>query len=98
MELYRLDPNIKLQLPRSQRPQSQQIFAWSNFLLLSLAVDANKHNISTWDVIRAVEELIKIHAPENWGLSFREEMEQSKKRKSSVDNVGVTAQYLCKSG
>ena len=58
----------------------------------------SKTEMSTWIVVRAVEELIKIHAPENWAGSFVKELNQSKKHKSfNEDDVGSTAQYLCKS-
>ena len=54
--------------------------------------------MGSWTVVRAVEELIKIHAPENWARSFVRELEQSKKHEC-YDNgdAGAIAQYLCKS-
>ena len=54
--------------------------------------------MSTWTVFRAVEELIKVYAPEDWGRSFVKELNQSKMHESFADDVGVTAQYLCKCG
>ena len=59
---------------------------------------SSKKTISNWIVVRAVEELIKIHAPKNWAESFISELDQSKKHKAfDQDHVGSIAQYLCKS-
>ena len=94
--LYTLDPNLKLHPPRARRPDSERTFASSNYRLLMMQLQACE--MSTWIVVRAVEELIKIHAPENWAGSFVNELNQSKKRKSfKEDKAGPTAQYLCKS-
>ena len=61
-----------------------------------LGLGKSGKKMSTWTVVRAVEEMIKIHSPENWANSFMTELDQSKKHKSfSADNVAVTAQYLC---
>ena len=63
-----------------------------------MQLQESETEMSTWIVVRAVEELIKIHAPENWAGSFVKELNQSKKHKAlNEDNVGSTAQYLCKS-
>jgi len=48
--------------------------------------------MSSWLILRAVEELIKIHAPEQWAKSFVSELAQSKKRKGG--DIGKIAQYL----
>ena len=61
-------------------------------------VRANQGKISTWSVVRGVEELVKIHAHKNWAASFFKELEQCKTHKSFAHNVEATAQYLCKSG
>ena len=64
-----------------------------------IEVQNSKKKLSTWIVVRSVEELIKIHAPENWAASFVHELDQSKKHDSfNHDDAGVTAQYLCKCG
>ena len=95
LELYALDPDHKLHTPRASRPLSQRSFASSNYL--SLMNQVQKKKMSTWIVVRAVEELIKIHAPENWAASFVNELDQSKKHKSFDHNdPKITAQYLCK--
>ena len=61
-----------------------------------LQLGSSEKKLTTWVVVRAVEELIKLHAPENWGKSFVKELDQSKKHKSfAADDVAVTAQYLC---
>lgn len=58
----------------------------------------SEKGLSNWIVVRAVEELIKLHAPENWAASFVAELDQSKEHKCfDVGDVGATAQYLCKS-
>ena len=96
LELYGLDPSIKLKPPRAQVDPSDQTFESSNYRLL---VDKVKHRhmegqrMSSWLILRAVEELIKIHAPENWAQSFVKELVQSKKHKGG--DLGETAQYLC---
>ena len=96
LELYGLDPNIKLKPPRAQVEPSDRTFESSNYRLLVDAVKT-KHmegeKMSSWLILRAVEELIKIHAPENWAKSFLEELIQSKKHKER--DLGTTAQYLC---
>lgn len=64
-----------------------------------LEVQMNQKKLSNWLVVRAVEQLIKLHAPENWAKGFVQELDQSKQHKAfDQDNVGATAQYLCKSG
>ena len=98
LDLYALNPNLKLHPPRAQRPASEHTFASSNYRSLMTQLQESKTEMSTWIVVRAVEELIKIHAPENWAGSFVKELNQSKKHKSfNEDDVGSTAQYLCKS-
>ena len=97
LELYELDPNLKLHPPRAQQLESQRTFASSNYKLLVLEVKAKREKLSTFTILRAVEELIKMYAPKNWGHSFMQELNQSKKHGSFADDVGVTAQYLCKS-
>ena len=63
-----------------------------------LTFEGRKQPLSTWVVVRAVEALIKMHAPKNWARSFVNELEQSKKHKCfNDDNVASTAQYLCES-
>ena len=52
--------------------------------------------MSMFNVVRAVEELIKIHAPENWARSFVKEIAQTKEHESFANNnLGEMAQYLC---
>ena len=96
LELYGLDPNIKLKPPRAQVEPSDRTFESSNYRLLADAVK-DKHmegmETSSWLILRAVEELIKVHAPKNWAKSFVKELVQSKKRKGG--DLGDTAQYLC---
>ena len=95
--LYTLDPNLTLHPPRAERSASQRTFAASNYRTLMLALQTGKTKVYNWIVVRAVEELIKIAAPENWASSFVEELNQSKQHKAfAEDNVGATAQYLCK--
>ena len=97
LELYGINPDLKLHPPRAQRPASQRTFASSNYKSLIRAANANTDKMSSWLVVRAVEELIKIHAPDNWASSFWRELKQSKKHEDvSQDDVGATAQYLCK--
>ena len=60
-----------------------------------LELQANSKKMSTWTIVRAVEELIKIHAPDNWARSFVKELKQSEQHKTFADDVGATAQYLC---
>jgi len=63
-----------------------------------MQLQKSETEMSTWIVMRAVEELIKIHAPENWARSFVKELNQAKKHKAfNEDDAGSTAQYLCKS-
>jgi len=94
LELYGLDPNTKLHLARAQRSESERNFASSNYKSIVVEVRAKQARISTWSVVRAVEELIKIHAHDNWAASFVKELEQCKKHKSFAKDVGSTAQYL----
>ena len=96
LELYELNPNLKLHPPRAQQLDSQRTFASSNYRLLVLEAKAKRGKVLTWTVFRAVEELIKIYAPKNWGHTFVQELNQSTKHKYITDDVGVTAQYLCK--
>ena len=63
LELCGFDLNQRLHPPRAQRPVSQHTLASSNYLLLT---KANQSNLTNWIVVRAVEELIKLHAPTNW--------------------------------
>ena len=96
LELFGLNPRIKLKPPRAQREPSERTFESSNYCLL---VDAVKnqhmeaHKMSSWLILRAVEELIKAHAPEKWAKSFVTELIQSKKHKGG--DIGKIAQYLC---
>ena len=94
LELYGLDPRIKLKPARTGLESSR--FESSNFRVLVDEVK-NKHmegqKMSSWLILRAVEELIKIHAPEKWAKSFLTELVQAKKHKG--ENVGIIAQYLC---
>ena len=96
LELYGLDPNIKLKPPRALVEPSDRTFESSNYRLIMDAVK-DKHmegqKMSSWLILRAVEELIKIHAPKNWAKSFVTELVQSKKHKEG--DLGETAQYLC---
>ena len=96
LELYEVDSNLQLHPPRAQRPDSERILGRSNYRLLVLSAQANQGKLSTWTIFRAVEELVKIYAPKNWGRSFVQELNQAKKRGSMTDDVDVTAQYLCK--
>ena len=96
LELYGLDPSMKLKPPRAQIDPSDRTFESSNYRLLVDAVKSNHMEglkMSSWLILRAVEELIKIHAPENWAKSFVKELVQSKKHKGG--DLGKTAQYLC---
>ena len=95
LQLFKLDPNIKLHPPRAQRPVSERDFASSNYQNLLLSLKKSDKELSNWAVFRAVEELIKIHAPKTWASSFVAELDQSKEHGSS--DVGTTAQYLCTS-
>ena len=96
LELYGLDPSIKLRPARAHVEPSDRTFESSNYRLL---VDAAKQKhmegmeTSSWLILRAVEELIKIHAPENWAKSFVKELVQSKKHTGT--DLGESAQYLC---
>ena len=94
LQLFKLDPNIKLNPPREQRPVLERGFASSNYRNLLLELKTKEKELSNWAIFRAVEELIKIHAPKNWASSFVKELDQSKQHESS--DVGATAQYLCK--
>ena len=96
LELYGLDRSMKLKPPRAQIDPSDRTFESSNYRLLVDAVKTKRmegEKMSSWLILRAVEELIKIHAPENWSKSFVKELVQSKKRKEG--DLGTTAQYLC---
>ena len=90
LQLYGFDPNTKLHPPRAQRPNIERTLASSNYQSLILQARANQRKMSTWSVIRAVEELIKIHSHENWAASYVKELEERKKHKSFND-VGATA-------
>ena len=79
LELYGFNPDLKLYPLRAQRLASERTFAASNFKALLAAMNANTNKMSSWLVVRAVEELIKIHAPENWASSFWKELDQSNK-------------------
>ena len=99
LELYGLDPSIKLKPPRAQVQSSQQTFESSNYRLIMDAIkktDMETKKMSAWLILRAVEELIKIHAPEHWAKSFVKELVQSKKHKGG--DIGKIAQYLCECG
>ena len=96
LNLYGFNPNIKLHPPRAERPASQHTFASSNYRALMLAIKDIAHKMSTWDAIRAVEELIKIHAPENWAQSFGKELKRAKSHNTFTSDIAVTSQYLCK--
>ena len=100
--LYGLDPNHKLHSPRAELSDSERTFASSNYLSLLLQIASREKaqkSMSTFIVVRAVEELIKIYAPENWGQTFGKELEQCKGHKSfTLNDVAVTAQYLCTCG
>ena len=96
LELYGLDPNIKLKPPRALIDTSDRTFESSNYRLLVDAVKDKRmegQKMSSWLILRAVEELIKMHAPENWAKSFVKELVQSKKHEG--EDLGETAQYLC---
>ena len=97
LALYGLDPNTKLHQARAQRPEPEHNFASSNYRSIILQVRANEDGISTWSVVRAVEELIKIHSQGNWAASFVKELEKGKEHRSFSKDVAATAQYLCKS-
>ena len=97
LELYSLDPNLKLHPPRAKRENSQHTFSSSNYRLIMKELD-KKDKMSNWIVVRAVEELIKIHAPENWARSFVKELDQASEHESfDTGDFAATAQYLCKS-
>ena len=49
--------------------------------------------MTSWLILRSVEALVKVHAPENWAKSFVKELVQSKKHKEG--DLGTTSQYLC---
>ena len=96
LELCGFDTSQNLQSPRVHRPTANRTLAASNYLCL---LNANKEDLTNWIVIRAVEELIKAYAPVNWARSFVKELEQAKKHDAfNQNNVGDTAQFLCKSG
>lgn len=98
LDLYVFDPNLKLHPPRAHRPASEHTFASSNYRSLMMQLQKRETEISTWIVVRAVEELIKVVVPENSAGSFVKKFNQSKKHKSfNEDDVGLTAQYLCTS-
>ena len=96
LQLYGLDPGMKLKPPRSTLLASQRTFESSNYRLVIDAVKKNhmedKH-MSAWLILRAVEALIKIFAPEKWAKSFVTELTQSKQHKGG--DTGEMAQYLC---
>ena len=96
LELYGLDPSMKLKPPRAELDPSDRTFESSNYRLLVDAVKSKRmegQKMSSWLILRAVEELIKIHAPDHWAKSFVKELVQSKKHKER--DLGTTAQYLC---
>ena len=96
LELYGLDPSMKLKPPRARTDPSDRTFESSNYRLLVDAVKTKNmegQKMSSWLILRAVEELIKIHEPENWAKSFVTELVQSKKHEE--EDLGTTAQYLC---
>ena len=96
LELYGLDPSMKLKPPRAQTDPSDRTFESSNYRLLVDAVKSKRmegQKMSSWIILRSVEALIKIHAPETWAKSFVKELIQSKKHKEG--DLGTTAQYLC---
>merc|ERR1712025_769345 len=95
LNLYGLDPSMKLKPPRALVDTSDRTFESSNYRLLVDAVKDKRmegQKMSSWLILRAVEELIKIHAPDKWAKSFVKELVQSKKRKGG--DLGDTAQYL----
>merc|ERR1712025_1039226 len=95
LNLYGLDPSMKLKPPRALVDTSDRTFESSNYRLLVDAVKDKRmegQKMSSWLILRAVEELIKIHAPDKWAKSFVKELVQSKKRKGG--DLGETAQYL----
>ena len=99
LELYGFDPNIKLKPPRAQVEPSDRTFESSNYRLLVDAVKSKQmkgQKMSSWLILRAVEELIKIHAPEKWAKSFLTELVQAKKHKGG--DIGKISQYLCEYG
>ena len=98
LALYGLDPSTKLHPARAQRPEKERNFASSNYRAIVIEVRAKEARISTYSVVRSVEELIKAHAKGNWAASFVKELDQSKKHKTFGKDVSATAQYLCKSG
>ena len=95
LDLCGFETTQSLHPPRSCRPTADHTLAASNYLLL---VRAKKKKLTNWIVIRAVEELIKVYAPVNWAGTFVNELEQAKKHDAfNQNNVGDTAQFLCKS-
>ena len=99
LELYGLNPDIKLKPPRAQLESSQRTFESSNYRLLADAVKnmrMEQKKMAAWLILRAVEALIKIFAPEKWAKSFLSELTQAKKHKGG--DIGKIAQYLCKCG
>ena len=98
LQLYRLNPDIKLKPPYAQLESSQRTFESSNYRLLVDAVKSihMEQKKAAWLILRAVEELIKIYAPETWAKSFVTELVQAKKHKGG--DIGTMAQYLCKCG
>ena len=96
LQLYGLDPNIKLKPPRALVDPSDRTFESSNYRLLVHAVKDKRMEAmktSSWLILRAVEELIKMHSPENWAQSFVKELDQSKKYEGT--DLGESAQHLC---
>ena len=63
LELYGLDSSVKLNPPRARIDPSERTFESSNYRLLVDAVKS-KHmegqKMSSWLILRAVEELVKI--------------------------------------
>jgi len=95
LELYGLDPGTKLKSPRAQIDPLERTFELSNYRVLMDTIKKRhmeKEKMSSWLILRAVEELIKIHAPESWAKSFVTELVQSKKHKGG--DIGKIAQYL----
>ena len=96
LELYGLSPGLKLKPSRATRDPSDRTFESSNYRLLVDAVkskDMEGQKMSSWLILRAVEELIKIHTPEKWAKSFLTELVQAKQHKGG--DIGRIAQYLC---
>ena len=96
LALYGLDPDTKLKSPRAQFDPSERTFELSNYRVLMDAIKKRhmeKEKMSSWLILRAVEELIKTYAPKTWAKSFVTELVQSQKHKGG--DIGKIAQYLC---